>query len=726
MSAQVMELASETRIAQLQAWLQRLAQTGFFPVEAKDTGLRACLPYILAALGWRGSARELADALPYGRGALLGPDLLKIMEIFGYRVQREKRQLGTLMDIELPALFFPQKSEVILLLRREAESFRAYLPADDQNIILPASEMPGILLRFERIGAAERETNESLLGTRHWFRQSLSSFSSLFWHAGFISLLVHIVTLAVPIYVMLVYDRVINARSGDTLIFLFGGAVIALVFEGGLRSMRTQIIAWFGARISTMVNAAIFERLMLLSPTYAEQAPVSAQLARIKAFEAVRDFFTGPMFQTILEFPFTIVLILAIALIAGPVAWVPVAVILGYIVLAFCFRPHWRERSQVAAHTASERQQMVMETTRKLALLRYGAVTKRWKEKFTVASLKAASAHYAFLRTTATIEHLSYFMTVLGGVGTILFGIERIWAGEMTPGALVATMIITWRVLYPLQIAHSMLPYLEQVWQSIDQVNQLMLLKPERNFATAVLANHAFRGDVIFTQVGLRYGRQTDPVLAGIGFHLQKGEHLAIYGANGTGKSTVLKLAARMHTPQVGSIRIDGIDLRQMDPSHIRRSVSYLPQVPEFFSGSLMENLRLHAPFATDAEMQDALEQSHAAEEVASLADGLHTRIGPGERALPAGLAARLNLARFYIDLQPILLIDELPYALLNSEAGERFRHFLQQQKGLRTALFVTHREDFAALGDKLLWLQQDRRAFLTTPDQWNAQERIA
>lgn len=713
--------ACQAQLGRIRGWLEALHERGGLHWRGRNIELVEIIAPLLTSLGWQGDARSLADALPHGHGSFNKVDFINTLAMLGYRCERQSGSPELLQSSDLPALYLPygRNAVPLLILARTVAGLQLFDPASDEVVDRASIKGSGELLRFELVPPLREDAGMPM----RWFRSTLRQFAPLFWHIGFVSVLIHFITLFVPFYVMMVYDKVIAARGLDTLAFLSGGVLIALVSEGMLRSLRTRMLSWFGARISTIVNAAMFERLLYLPPSQAEQAPLSAQLARIKAFESVRDFFTGPMFQTLLELPFTLILIIAIAVIAGPVAWIPVAVVVAYIVIALAMRPQWQERSRKAAEAASERQELTMETVAKLDILRQSGTTGRWRGRVETASLRASRTHLKFVHTTSLIEHLSYFCLVLAGVATILFSIERIWAGEMTPGALVATMIITWRVLYPLQMVCNMLPQLEQVRQSIDQVNQLMLLKPEHFLPSRALRDGTIDGQVTFTQVGLRYGRRNDPVLTGISFSLEPGEQLAIVGANGTGKSSVLKLAAGLYVPQAGSVRIDGVDLRQMDGGWIRRHVSYLPQVIDFFPSTLAENLRFHAPLASDAELREALVKADAWDDVMRLGDGLDTQVSPVS-TLPSGLMSRLVLARFYIHLQPLVLIDELPYPLLNSRAGERFRDFLRDVRGKHTVIFVTHREDFARDADHVLWLQQDRRAFLSTPNQMKTLEQ--
>ncbi len=290
--------------------------------------------------------------------------------------------------------------------------------------------------------------------------------------------------------------------------------------------------------------------------------------------------------------------------------------------------------------------------------------------------------------------------------------------GAMTAGALVATMILTWRVLSPLQSLCAVLPRMEQVRQSIAQLNELMRLQPEREPYGTVHALRPFRGHIAFLNVSLRYGRKFDPVFMNLNLEAKPGDLITIMGLNGVGKTSIIKIAAGLYGVTTGTIRLDGIDIRQLDPVQLRRHVTYIGQSPDVFSGTVMDNLRLTAPLATETEIKAALEKAGAWEEVQAMVDGIRTEIHLNDINLSSSLIYKLNLARAYLSTASIILCDELPYAILNSKTGEEFKKFLESQKGKRTVMLVTHREDYVALADKVVVLKQDKRPIVTTPAQ--------
>jgi ATP-binding cassette, subfamily C, bacterial LapB len=286
--------------------------------------------------------------------------------------------------------------------------------------------------------------------------------------------------------------------------------------------------------------------------------------------------------------------------------------------------------------------------------------------------------------------------------------------GDMTVGGLVASMILVWRVLAPLQTGFVSLTRVTQVRSSIAQINNLMNIKGEREQHTLVNPIKQIEGFVTFARVSIRYSPDSDPALVGISFELEPGEVICIVGGNGSGKSTVLKLLAGMYAPQAGSIRIDNMDIRQMDTVELRHAVAYVPQTVQFFYGTIAQNMRLAHPTATDADIYRACEMAGVLEDVLSLSqgsgkwkrEGFEVRIGDSSSGqMPTSLLQRLNLARGYLKKSPIMLFDE-PGNGLDFASDQIFMKNVEKMRGETSILMVTHRPSHLRLADKILWLE--------------------
>ena len=699
-------------------WLRQLVEHGLVQWRHEENNIGLLLSSLLEISGWQGDVLALCDALPTKTRLVEVNDLLSVMAALGYSQQRETIHSRALQAEDLPGLFIPdqatgwQRGIVLrewthygMLWADGRETHRGELPA--QN---------GVLYRFTR-SSDEDAFNPAAMEKRNWLAGMISRFRPLLWQALGLSLLMQLFTLAMPVFSMVVYDRVISAQSPGSLPLMAVGVILALLTEQMIRWVRVRLAGWIGARSGLLCTAAMLERLLFLPASVIEQASVSSQLARIRAFESIRDFITGPVFLSILEIPFLFVLVFAIALLAGPVAWIAIGMVFAQAVMIAILRPRWKALGKDTAHMAAQRQQVLMDLVENLEAMYIAGLSWRTHRRFKQISWQAAKANYRFGMSTALVQHIAQWFTIIASVATLSWSLERIWAGEMTGGAMVATMIITWRVLYPLNALCSVLPHLEQIRASLKQVSSLMAQVPEAHATKSVLAEHMLKGAVNIQNLGLRYGRKSDPVFMGLSCDVKPGEIIAVYGGNGSGKSSVLRMLTGLYAPVMGNIRLDGVDHRQFDPRSLRRQVAYLPQLPELLPGTIAENLRVQDPLAPEYRLRQALLWSDAWEMIQQLPAGLHTLLGEEGYTPSAGLASRINLARLYLMDRKLVLCDELAAPLLNSTTGERFRHYLQESRGQRTVFYVTHREDWLTPADRVIWLRPDSRPLVVTPE---------
>jgi ABC-type bacteriocin/lantibiotic exporter with double-glycine peptidase domain len=699
-------------------WLEQLARHGVLRWRHGETNLGLLLAGLLDVCGWQGNVLVLCDALPTTAGVVNVADLLTVMGSLGFKIHQERIHVRNLKSESLPGLFIPRRPQgwVAGAVVRELNAYGLIWEDGRQQHRGALPDEIGDFYRFERIGLGDE--NEGTMDHESWLAMLLDRFRPLMWHAVTLSLLMHIFTLAIPIFSMAVYDRIISAHAPETLPLLALGVVLALSAEHVIRWLRIRLAGWIGARSGLLATTAMFNRLLFLPAAIIEQASVSAQLARIRAFESVRDFITGPVFLSILEIPFLFVLILAIMLLAGPVAWISTGIVILQVAMVLGLRSRWKQLGKNAAHAAANRQHQLIDMIENTRPIYAAGLSERMLQRFKIVSWQAARANYHFSLHTAILQHAAGFITVVAGVSSIVWSLERIWAGSMTGGAMVATMIITWRVLYPLQALCAVMPQLEQIRASLAQVSQLMSNPAEAHAVHVVLAEHHLKGKVSIHNLGLRYGRKSDPVFAGLSVEIEPGEIVAIYGGNGTGKSSILNLLLGLYIPAMGSIRLDGVDHRQFDPRSLRRQIAYMPQLPELFPGTVADNFRLQEPLVEEYRLRQALLWADAWEMMEQLPAGLNTRFGDGGFTPSGGLAARLMLARLYLSDRPLVLCDELSAQLLNSPTGERFRRYLLECSGKRTVLFVTHRHDWLSIADKIIVLKADSRPAILRPDQ--------
>ncbi|MDP2696481.1 peptidase domain-containing ABC transporter [Thalassospira sp.] len=672
-------------------------------VTEEQSDFDACLWPLLQALGWRGLPRQVAEALPHLDDALDLTDFRNVFANLNFRSREIETAFDRIDDRMMPCLFVPDHGNALVVLRFDGNGVRVFDGGTGRERVIRAQSFAGKLYQFTRADAQERHFETD---PRGWFGGIVDRFSRLGGQLLTMTLVLNILALATPIFVMGIYDRVIGTRSIPMLVQFGIGMAIVLILDWVLRTLRSQIVAHFGARLDTLVSNAIFERLLSLPPAYTERAPVGVQISRIRDFESVRDFFTGPMALVMLELPFVPIFLIVMAVLGGWVAAVPLALIAVFAVLGMVFFPVIARRVSELGQAGAKRQEFLVETVGKMQALKYTGLEDRWMGRFRDLSADAAHAGYRAAMMNNVVSTLAQMLMISAGALVLVVGSMGVMSGTMTIGALVASMMLAWRVLGPINSGFVGLPRLAQLRSSVRQINRLMSLKPERDLVPRSVGYRRFEGHITFSRVSFRYSPDADPALMGVSFDIPPGEVVALVGANGAGKSSLIKLIAGMYQPQAGAVLIDGADIRQMDPQVLRQSISYVPQDVEFFRGSIAQNLRLANPVATPDELRMACMSAGVLAEVEALPDGFGTRLGDQHSGhFSASFLQRLALARAFVREAPIILFDE-PTNGLDQKADRAFQQTINRLRGGSTIFLITHRPSHLDLADRILVLE--------------------
>lgn len=675
----------------------------------------AALMPLLAALGWRGSPRDLAEALPHFSDDIDLVGLRNTLANLNYRSEARKGNLRDLDPRLTPCLFVPEQGSVKLVRQVTADSVKVFDTSLFQEKTIAKSNIPGTVYFFSPVQVEEEIAARGKTG---WVRQLASRFRPFFWRIFAMTVTISVLNLATPLFVMAVYDKVIATGSELTLFYLGIGIVFALLGEILLQYMRGKLLAYIAARVDLLAGSAVFQKLLNLPMALTERATVGAQTARFREFESLRDFFVGPLALAFLELPFVILFILAVALISGVMAVVPAAMLVIYLVAGALIIPAVQRGVMQSMGGTSGRHSFLVETVSNLRAIKYHTAETIWLDRYRDLSAQAAMANYRTAQVANFATTFAQIMMIAAGILTLVVGIELVLNQELSVGGLIACMALVWRILTPMQMLLIAMTRLEQVRTGIRRVDQLMGMRAERSPYLATAAAKRFEGRVAFNRVSIRYIPEGDPALIGASFDISPGEIVAVTGANGAGKSTILKLIAGLYQPQAGSVSVDGIDIRQIDPHHLRHSIGYVPQVCELFHGTIEQNLLLGNPTADHMAIREAAHMAGVLGTIELLPEGFQTRIGDQVlRQLPTGFQQALALARAYLSKAPIMLFDE-PGSNLDADGDKAFMATLTQLRGRATVFIVTHRPSHMRLADRMLVLDRGIIRFSGTPEE--------
>ena len=683
------------------------------------------LAMLLVSLQWDGKAKHLFDSLPYVKGRAIDLlDIVNTMSNLGFTSHDMVININDIDERLIPCLYIPHRLDAspLVILTKEGPNISAFHARKGQIVEFSAKEdFIGKAYFFEKnnLEKIEEEKETKKAAGLTWFSIVFGRFRPVVHEIVLTSVFINLLALAMPFFIMSIYRTVIGSGSSATLLQLVVGVAIAMIAEGVLRMIRVRLIVWLGVRLDNIVSNTILEKLLLMKAAYTENASISSQISRIKTFESVRKFFTGPLFTVIVELPFTIILLAAIWLVAGPLVYIPIVVMGLFVMLLIYYQSKLRVAMRAAARASSNRQQFGMETFIKMNSLHQNGMARSWWLRYKDKLSHSSTSSFRSNMMSSIIDTAAHTMSILAGVAVVTFGIHEVWENNLDMGALIATMMLIWRILGPLQTLCSMLPRIEQLKNSIEQINRLVNIDIEHQSAVVKRPIESLIGNIRLTNVGLRYTMDVEPVFVGLDVEAQAGEVIAITGSNGSGKSSLLKLINGLYQPQTGTIRIDGVNIKQMDPIELRSYICYLPQVPNFFEGTIKENLLFANPLATDEEIMNAIEKATGLDELENMEKGVDTIIYGHNPPIPTSYNYVLNLARAMLKKSNIILLDELPNASLNEDIGLAYKKLIEDAKGKKTVFFVSQRDDFIKIADKVIVLIPGTRPVVMTTDRF-------
>ncbi|MCB1841225.1 MAG: ATP-binding cassette domain-containing protein, partial [Alphaproteobacteria bacterium] len=415
--------------------------------------------------------------------------------------------------------------------------------------------------------------------------------------------------LASSIFTMNVYDRVVPNSAFETLWALAGGIIVAYIFDFTLRNLRAHFLDHAGKRADVKISAELFEQI--LGMTMAARPKSAGILAsNMKEFETLRDFFTSATMAALIDLPFVLIFIGFIAIIGGPIAFVPLAAIPIVVGMGFYLQGPLSKVTKDSMHESALKNALLFETIIGLETIKVqaaeGHVQRQWEELSEKASRTAVKSR----KLSAFAQNWALFIQQLVTVGIVIVGVYEISGGRITQGALIACVILSGRAMAPLGQIAGLMTRLNQSKQGLKQLDELMRKPVERPYGKHFVSMPETRGRVEFRDVAFRYPGASVQTLNHLSFVIEPGERVGIIGAVGSGKTTIERLLLNLYEPESGSVQIDGTDVRHIHPGDLRRNIGAVQQSPQLFYGSVRSNITMGHETAPDRAVMKAAEMS--------------------------------------------------------------------------------------------------------------------
>jgi ATP-binding cassette subfamily C protein LapB len=688
----------------------RFAQAG-----EGDAPAERCLVPLLREMRWQGNDRLLFEAMPHFDRVATFQDLRTVLTRLNITTEAFRGRPVDLLQAGFPCLRVTGSDVQVLTGKTGASRFQAFSGATGQQVLLEPDEISACELFLV---AEDTEEERGSQPTRTWFSTVISRFRSSILSILALGFVLNILALAPPLFIMAIYDKAIGAKSTEVLLTMAAGIAIILVCEAGLRRTKTCLQSYLGGRIDAIVGNRTFERILHLPYSMLSEAPIGTQVMRLRYFDSVRDIFQSSLLNAIVDIPFTLIFILAIFLIAGPVALPPLVLLGAYVLMAVYVLPKIQREVAAVGEQKSKLNSFMIETFRNQRALRNLSVEDIWLERFSAlsASFNRLNAHAKHL--THVLQTLSQTLMTICGVLVLGLGAMRVMEGDMSLGALIATMALSWRVLNPMNQAFLSITQLAQSRTVIEQINNLMQVTLEREPGHLPKITRDIRGDLKMTSLVLRYPGASEASLKGLDLTVKEGELVAITGSSGSGKTALFQAITGLFQPQVGSILFDGLDVRQLDPGEWRASIGYAPDDLDFFYGTVRQNLLMADPGASDARLAEVTERIGLLEYLEENFEGLETRLnGEVLKQIPDNMKQRIVLARAFVKAVPLYLFDN-PGTHLDFEGDRKFMTMIGDLKGRATIIVNTQRPSHMNMADRVVVLKSGQISMMGAPGE--------
>ena len=658
---------------------------------------------ILAAVGWRGEQRRLFEALPHMDPIASFTMLRAVLARLDVEPHQSRAQQRRAIDERFPMPCGRWRKWLPLGHgQRDRGAPHLCLTAYDLATRAKNSELGSLrgsiyLLRIDKADdATTRATTEGFVG--HVLRMLRRPIIRVAAYSALISVL----GIVLSLYVLLVYDLVIATGSLDTLAFLGGCALVLLACELRMYVLRSNAIAYVAARFDGIVSIRALSSVLSFPLALTERAPLSSQLSRFRQFEIGRELFAGNLASALLDLPFTLLFVAMLFVIGGSLGFLPIGISFAIVVIATLYAPITISQNAKVGTNKLRSEAMLLELVGKLGTVRSASAETTWLARYGDSLAKYERSRFDNVRLGSTLQVVTNALVAFAGVATLGLGAQRVMDGSMSLGALVAAMMIVWRILMPVQIVSLSLPRLRQIRSTVRQINDLVRMRAERDDATPMVFRR-LGGSISASGLYLSLGTQQEPQLRGVNLEVSAGEIIAVAGPSGSGKSTLLKVLLGLYPQYMGTVRLGGLDMRQLDPAEIRAAIGYAPQQPTFFYGSVAANLRFAFPDATDADIIEALATVGIYLPNPDLPDGIETRIsGTGSRMFSQGMLCRLSLARAFVKKSSILLLDD-PSNGLDRVGDVALTAHLNSLRGSTTVLLATARPSHMRIADRVV-----------------------
>ncbi len=673
-----------------------------------------CLSLVAGILGHPVSTVALKAGIPQGRERPPLAVCIRAAEHAGLVVRTfHKPRIEQLSSLVMPCILILQNDQACILTELQDSQATVIFPQGggiSRKIAVDQlqEQYSGYTLLVHPEGRLDQRASElRLVDTSEWFWGTIFKFFPIYKHVLLATVVINILALASPLFIMNVYDRVVPNSAFDTLWALALGVFVAYLFDFLLRNLRSYFADIAGKNADVIIASKLMQQMTAMR---LDHKPESAgTLANnLREFESLREFFSSSTLAVLVDMPFIFLFIGLIGYIAPPLAYAPLVAVPVVVLVGYFLQIPFRRIIEKSFREGAQKNALLVESITGIETIKTsmaeGQIQKRWEE---VVGLNAKSTSHARALSNFSVT-FSQWSAQLVSVAIIIGGVYLISEGELTLGGLIACNILVGRAMAPLGAVAAMLTRLQQSRMALKSLDLLMRQPNERPTDREFIPAQNLNPSLSFENVHFQYPNSQTPALNGVNLEIKAGEKVAIIGRTGSGKSTLGRLCMGLYEPQQGSVKLDGIDLRQLHVADLRQHIGYVSQDNYLFYGSIRDNIAFGAPYVDGPAILSAANLAGVTDFVKGHPSGFDWQVGERGMNLSGGQRQAVTIARALLLDPEILVLDE-PTSAMDNNAELLLRQRMATMLQDKTLLLFTHRTSLLQLVDRVVVMDAGR-----------------
>lgn len=692
-----------------------------------ETSLILAVQNVLALSGMAFSPAAVRDLSGSNSESFDPRSAVSVLNHVGFEATFGEMKFKKLRDTHCPTIGFLKSGEAVVIHAvddSDTVHWRRF-SEEEQFVeeVVPRKELARSLSPYLILARRTHETSKTKY-KNDWFWGSLLQGRWLYGQVIFAAAVTNFLGLSTSLFIMVVYDRIVPNEAIESLIALTIGVLIALGFDFIIKTLRAQFVDRAGKRSDARMSRLIFDRLLNMRLDNMRQKS-GAMASIVREFDTLREFFTSATLVAVVDLPFIFLFIWVISLIAGPLALVPLIAVPLVVVSGLVIQPFLARIAERSMKSNMSKQSVLVETLNGLETVQATGSGRLMRRRFEEAAnaqsdlgLKNRMLSNFAINSAASVQQLSQ-------IATIFFGVFLIQDGIISMGAMIAAVILGGRTLSPLSQLASAMTRANGARQAYRSLSAVMNDNSEQQaHIRSRLSRPHLTGNVELKNVSYTFPGASSPIIQNLSLTIPTGQKVVMVGRMGSGKTTLSRLISGLIEPSEGSVLIDGVDLRQIDKSDVRRNVGVMLQDTWLFSGTVKENLQMGFYEYDDAYLLNIAKVSGVDDFVAGHPEGYDMELRERGEGLSGGQRQSINLARALLHDPNLLVLDE-PTSSMDTATEKSVIERLKAWSGRRTLVMVTHRNTLLELADRVLVVDQGAVIADTTPEKIKAQAKV-